>query len=232
LCLGGEYSEKKEADMEFELKIGTPKYFTGGRVLIVLLALYVLSILVGAVLIEASVPWLLMRYDLSVWGACLYLAYFFFLVFAAVGWLLSRVVRVEPLYYRWVFRRLLARTEPDLNLVAVSLRGVPAVGRGIRKSLDDADDLGFLSFWKDGLTFRGDSIAVTLPYSNIVEVSFRTSGLRAFWSSDAWVRLHLNGGGGIQALDIAEGWSLSWPQARERNRGLAAKLQRRIVHGG
>ena len=73
--------------------------------------------------------------------------------------------------------------QPEWNekpfVVQMSLS--PRLHFGIRGVLEDADDIGFLSFTKDSVIFYGDQTRLELPIDSLTEVSVRNVGFRGLW---------------------------------------------------
>src|ERR1039458_10342704 len=58
----------------------------------------------------------------------------------------------------------------------VQLTLSPRIRSGLRAILDDADDIGYLSFTGSELLFQGDSVKLSVPFAQIGRASCRETG--------------------------------------------------------
>jgi hypothetical protein len=92
----------------------------------------------------------------------------------------------------------------------VQLTLFPRLRSGFRALVEDADDIGLLSFTDSGLMFQGDSISLILPFAQIRELSPQNVGLRGLFIAGRRIELSVSGLDRIEFIEIAErsAWSL------------------------
>jgi hypothetical protein len=114
--------------------------------------------------------------------------------------------------------------------VVVQLTLFPRIRTGIRALLEDADDIGCLSFTGEELVYRGDSVQLRLPFESIERVQPRNVGLRVPFIYGWRIRLRAVGLPGVEWLEFAERsscvLSTSWAVTRRLNARLAAAVPR------
>jgi hypothetical protein len=114
-------------------------------------------------------------------------------------------------------------------LVQLSL--TPRIRRGVRASLEDADDFGFLSFKPDRIDFEGDSIRLSVPYENIKNVSEENVGMRGRFVCGARITVEVDGLRGAGFLQVAERSSLLVPRSKSITRRLLARFKQMEAAG-
>src|SRR5438477_5981415 len=86
----------------------------------------------------------------------------------------------------WYVARLVRPLRPaagaDTDLFLVQLTCQPRMRAGLSAILDDADDLGFLSFDDSKIVFVGDSVRLSVPFDRIREMRRESSGWRALFA--------------------------------------------------
>lgn len=102
----------------------------------------------------------------------------------------------------------------------------PRLRKGLRASLEDADDFGYLSFGEDSVTFAGDSISLNVPYANIKHVSQQNVGLRGRFVYGPRVTIAVEGLSGTEVLEFAERSSTFIPQSKRIARELVHRFER------
>jgi len=92
----------------------------------------------------------------------------------------------------------------------VQLTLFPRLRSGFRALVEDADDIGLLSFTDSGLMFQGDSISLMLPFAQIRETSPQNVGLRGLFIAGRRIELSVSEFDRIEFIEIAErsAWSL------------------------
>ncbi len=108
----------------------------------------------------------------------------------------------------------------------VQLSTIPRTRSGLRALLEDADDIGWLSLTDTELTFRGDSIKLTLPFEQIREVKPQSIGWRGFFLYSPRLALMISGIPNLEALEFTERSSWTLPGSRK----IAQQLFQRILH--
>lgn len=114
--------------------------------------------------------------------------------------------------------QLLPASEQGRFIVQLTLD--PRARTGFRSVIEDADDVGWLSFTGSALQFRGDSIQLDLPFKNVQKVVPQNIGLRGLFVYGPRVRLHVSGLSNVTSVEIAERSSLILPTSRRLTREL------------
>jgi hypothetical protein len=81
-------------------------------------------------------------------------------------------------------RRLLLRKFPDLDErhgFIVQATFSPRLHGGLRSILEDADDIGLLSFSHGGLAFEGDRVSLRIPWTELEVIESQNIGLRGLF---------------------------------------------------
>ncbi len=115
-----------------------------------------------------------------------------------------------------------AAKNPNNFIVQLTLS--PRLRSGLRAVLEDADDIGVLSFNDSELSFTGDSVKFTVPRSQISAVQPQNPGLRGFFFYGRRITLVVSGLPKIQALELAERSSWLLPTSRRITKELYQKL--------
>ncbi len=92
----------------------------------------------------------------------------------------------------------------------VQLTVFPRLRSGFRALVEDADDIGLLSFTDSGLMFQGDSVSLLLPYAQIRKIDPQNVGLRGLFVAGRRIELAVSGVDKIEFIEIAErsAWTL------------------------
>jgi hypothetical protein len=143
----------------------------------------------------------------------------FFLPFASGNAYIGRLIR--PL-------RPPARAEEESFIVQLTL--TPRMRSGMRALIEDADDVGWLSFTKSTLVFHGDSVRLSLPYEQILQARRQTLGWRGWFVPR--VEVAINGLSGVTALEFAERSSYLLPASRKTAQRLYEALNGRVRGAG
>jgi hypothetical protein len=174
-----------------KIEIGQPRLFKLGTVLIVsaygvLLALPFVAALLLVSVLQLGVLTILIPV----------LAVVLATVFLPVGLgnpYVSRLVRaMDP-----------AAGKPDGGFI-VQLTLSPRVRSGLCSVLEDADDIGYLSFDGSGFVFQGDSVKLSVPYDCITEVRPQNIGLRGLFVYGRRIGVAVTGLPHVESLEFAE----------------------------
>ena len=111
----------------------------------------------------------------------------------------------------------------------VQLTLEPRIRTGPRAYLEDADDVGRLTFDDTGLTFVGDSVKASIPYSEITQVEQRNTGLRGGFVYGRRIKLVVPSLGEAGVLEIAERCSYFLPASRRVTRELCRCLTEKVA---
>ncbi len=106
-----------------------------------------------------------------------------------------------------------AARQPQHGFV-VQLTTVPRTRSGLRALVEDADDIGWLSFTDSELIFRGDSMQINLPFEKIREVKRQSIGWRGFFLYSPRLSLTISGIPNMDALEFTERSSCTLPASR------------------
>jgi hypothetical protein len=115
--------------------------------------------------------------------------------------------------------RLVRSLHPDWSNTADSfvaqITFVPRLCSGLRALLEDADDVGWLSFDKSGLSFQGDSVHLLVPFDQIQEVTTESIGWRGLFLYGPQTVVRVSGLPNVNALKLAERSSWLLPDSRK-----------------
>jgi hypothetical protein len=101
----------------------------------------------------------------------------------------------------------------------------PRIRSGLRSVLEDADDVGLLSFSDSGFVFKGDSVTLRVPFGCIRSIQNQSLGLRGLYLYGNRVAAELDGLPGVKSVAFAERSSLIIPTSRRLAKQLQAKMQ-------
>jgi hypothetical protein len=121
--------------------------------------------------------------------------------------------------------------KPGQPAWTVQLALTPRLQSGLRSLFEDADDLGLLSVEDSALVFRGDSVQLTVPFSQIQEVRRRNIGLRGLFVYGSRTVVSVGGLPNVMRLEFAERASLWLPGSRRASEQLFQSLSK-LVHRG
>ena len=115
-----------------------------------------------------------------------------------------------------------AAKDEDGFIVQLTLS--PRLRTGLRALLEDADDIGYLSFTGTGLVFQGDSVKLTVPFDRIQQVRPQNIGLRGLFVYGRRIRLVVSDLPQAEAFEFAERSSFLLPTSRTTTRKLYQRL--------
>ena len=110
----------------------------------------------------------------------------------------------------------------------VQLTLSPRIRSGLRAILDDADDIGYLSFTGTELLFHGDSVKLSIPLDRIEQVQPQNIGLRGLFVYGRRIRVVISGLPQAEALEFAERASWLLPTSRAITRKLHERLSAKV----
>jgi len=93
---------------------------------------------------------------------------------------------------------------PGRPAFIVQLTLFPRLRSGLRALIEDADDVGLLSFTDSGLMFQGDSVSLILPLTQIRRVSAQNIGMRGLFVGGSRIGLNVSGLDQFEYIEIAE----------------------------
>ena len=130
----------------------------------------------------------------------------------------------NPVVKRLVRSRKLDAGE-DGFIVQMTLS--PRIRSGLRAVIEDADDLGYLSFTGSELIFQGDSVRLQIPWGQIAEVRPENIGWRGRYLYGSRIKITVAGIPNVEAVTFSERASLLLPTSKRITR----KLRERICAG-
>lgn len=197
------------------IEVAQPKLFTAGAVAAVnaygaLLALpFFISILVVSVikfgLLTALIPLLVVA------------ATAYFLPFGLGNTYITRLVRsLNP-----------AAAQGGEGFI-VQLTLTPRLRSGFRAVLEDADDIGYLSFSENELLYQGDSVKLSVPLDRIELVRPQNIGLRGLFVYGRRIKVVVSGLPQVESVEFAERSSWLLPTSRAITRRLHQRLSTKV----
>jgi len=106
----------------------------------------------------------------------------------------------------------------------VQLTLSPRIRTGLRAVLEDADDIGYLTFTSAGLRFRGDSVTLSVPFDRIAKVQPQNVGLRGSFVYGRRIKVVVSGLPRVESFEFAERTSWLLPKSRAITRSLCQRL--------
>ena len=200
---------------EATIEVAQPKLFTTGAVMAVsayglLLAAPIFTSILVVSVIKYGILTLLI--PLLVVAATAY-----FLPFGLGNTHITRLVRsLNPA----------AGKSEDGFIVQLTLS--PRIRSGLRAILDDADDIGYLSFTGTELLFQGDSVKLCVPFHHIQQVRPQNIGMRGLFVYGRRIKIVASGLPQIDSFEFAERSSWLLPDSRRITRQLAERLATRV----
>ncbi|MGD0262240.1 MAG: hypothetical protein ABSD29_20940 [Verrucomicrobiota bacterium] len=110
----------------------------------------------------------------------------------------------------------------------VQLTLSPRIRSGLLAILEDADDIGYLSFSATELVFEGDSVKLTVPLDRIEQVRPQNIGLRGLFVYGRRIRVVVSGLPQIRSFEFAERSSRVLPTSRAITRKLCERLSTKV----
>jgi hypothetical protein len=193
------------------VEITPPKSFTSGAILIIagcglLLVAPVLASLLAVTVIKLGMLTVLIPlFTIAVTA--------YFLPFGLGNPIVRRLVRSK------------LNVSNDGFIVQMTLS--PRIRSGLRALIEDADDLGYLSFTDSELIFQGDSVRLRIPWRQISEVRPQNIGWRGRYLYGSRIIISVIGIPNVDAVAFSERSSLLLPTSKQ----ITKKLCKRICAG-
>jgi hypothetical protein len=167
------------------VEVASPKAFTSGAILViaacgVLLVTPVLLSLLAVTVIKLGLMTVLIP----------------LLTMAATAYFLP-IGLGNPVVRKLVRSHKLDESE-DGFIVQMTLS--PRIRSGLRALVEDADDLGYLSFTDSDLVFQGDSVRLRIPWRQITEVRPQNIGWRGRYLYGSRIRITVSGITNVEAV--------------------------------
>ena len=106
----------------------------------------------------------------------------------------------------------------------VQLTLSPRIRSGLRAILEDADDIGYLSFTPTELQFQGDSVQLSIPFDQIQQVRPQNIGLRGLFLYGRRIKIVASGLPQVASFAFAERSSWLLPTSRAITRKMYQRL--------
>ena len=110
----------------------------------------------------------------------------------------------------------------------VQLTLSPRLRSGLRALLEDADDIGYLTFSGNELLFQGDSVKLSVPLDRIELVRPRNIGLRGLFVYGRRIKVVVSDLPQVESLEFAERSSWLLPTSRAITRRLYQRLSTKV----
>jgi hypothetical protein len=110
----------------------------------------------------------------------------------------------------------------------VQLTLSPRIRSGLRAIVDDADDIGYLSFTETGLLFQGDSVKLFVPFDQIEQVRPQNIGLRGLFVYGRRIKVRVSGLPQATSIEFAERSSWLLSDSRRITRKLSERLSTKV----
>ncbi len=124
------------------------------------------------------------------------------------------VFQVNP-YIQAVIERTLGLKKPRSVVYDCQITFSPRLCRGLRRLLDDSDDVGRLEITNEGLNFHGGCVTLALPFSCIESSKKMRTKARNLWIAGGSTRIVTSDFPGISHVDFMERQSrTSWNSRR------------------
>ena len=131
-------------------------------------------------------------------------------------------------------RRLVRQLKPadakDGEAFVVQLTLTPRLRSGVGAVLEDADDVGWLSFTTSELRFQGDSSQLSVPFEQIRGLRARNIGWRGLFVYGSKVTFSIASLPQVRSFQFAERSSYLLPQSRRETRRLLEQFRKRQEH--
>jgi len=195
-----------------KIEIGQPRVFTAGAVAVVC-----------AYGVFLCVPVFLSVLFMSLRKFGVLSLLYPFLTMAATTW--SLPFGFGNAYVARLVRALHPAAAKDQDGFIVQLTLAPRIRSGLRALLEDADDIGYLSFIGSELVFQGDSVTLSVPFDQIKQVRRQNIGLRGLFVYGPSSTVVVPGLPNIASLEFAERSSWLLPTSRKKARKLYERLK-------
>lgn len=193
------------------IEVAPPKLFTTGAVVAVNAYGAMLAVPVVLSVLAVSVT------NVGLWTGliplCVVAATAYFLPFGLGNTHITRVVRS--------FNSAAARGEEGF---VVQLTLSPRLRSGFRALLEDADDIGYLTFSGNELHFQGDSVKLIVPLDRVELVRSQNIGLRGLFVYGQRIKVAVSGLPQVESIEFAERSSCLLPTSRAITRQLYMRL--------
>ncbi len=129
-------------------------------------------------------------------------------------------------YVAGLIRSLKPATDKNQEAFVVQLTLSPRIRSGLLAVVEDADDIGWLSFTASELLFHGDSVRLSVPFEQIKKVQRQNIGLRGLFVISR-IELVVPELPKVKSLEFAERSSWVLPTSRKITKKLYQQLLER-----
>jgi hypothetical protein len=130
----------------------------------------------------------------------------------------------ENLYVRRLVGRLATNDAKPTDGFIVQLTVSPRLRQGLRSNLDDADDIGYLSLTPNELLYKGDSVRLSIPISNIKKIQSQNIGWRGLYLYGRRTTIIPTGLENVDSLEFTDRSSCILPASRRNSTRLYQRL--------
>ena len=109
---------------------------------------------------------------------------------------------------------------------------VPRIRSGVRALLEDADDIGWLSFNDASLVFQGDSVQLCVPFDCIRKLTTESIGWRGLFLYGPQTVVTFSGLPNVSALKLSERCSWLLPASRKQAKHVQTCLSEKMKLNG
>jgi hypothetical protein len=127
-------------------------------------------------------------------------------------------------YLIWLLRKLPNRSAEKNDSFVVQLTRIPRQRTGLWSFLEDADDIGWLSFDESAVVFTGDAIQLEVPYELVEAPRQQTAGWRALFAYGSQTVFSIKGVPQAGTFLFAERGSFVLPTSRKIANRMYQKL--------
>ena len=131
-------------------------------------------------------------------------------------------------YIARLTRPLRPNLGPNQDLWLVQLTREPRVRSGIMAALEDADDVGFLWYTDSTVEFSGDSVRLSVPYANIMNLKQKNAGPRALFAYGQQTSFSVTGLGDTGLFRFSERSSWILPDSRRTAERMYSRLRNKL----
>ena len=143
----------------------------------------------------------------------------------AVAIYLIPVINGNPWVSRLV-KKTLEMDSLDGNAVICQIKFTPQLHGGIRGFIEDADDVGYIQFGDESISFSGDQIQLVLPYSSLKSYSHFNAGWRGLWLTGRKIRIETDAFEGYEFIESYERQSTTVLTSRKISAALINEFER------
>ena len=126
--------------------------------------------------------------------------------------------------------RPIAASDQDVYVVQVSRE--PRIRSGLMAILEDADDVGILSYTDSCLEFNGDALQLRVPFGDIQEAKQQNAGSRALFAYGPATVVRISDLPEAGTLRFAERSSWILPTSRRNANRMYRRLRERLESAG